>query len=238
MSHISDERKIMKAILYIRVSTGRQAEHGVSLANQEARLRQYAIFRGITNVELIADEGASGKNTDRPGFQRMIRAVRCKEVDAVMVYSLSRFARNTVATLGAISVMEKAGVAFHSLTEQLDTSSSIGRFFLTTLAALAQLEREQISERTRSVMQHMKANGRPMGQIPFGKKVVSGLLVDDVPEQETIMLVGELQSQGVSLTAMARELTSRKIRNKAGKVSWTKQQVWRICRSHCKHTLK
>ena len=151
------EGEQMKAILNIRVSTSKQVEQGASLNTQEAKLRQYAGFHDFDQVEVIADEGLSGKTTARPGFQRLMDTMRAKGVDAVIVYSLSRFARNTIATLEAIEVMNRRGVAFHSLTENIDTTSPVGRFFLTTLAGLAQLEREQIGERTRAVLQHMKS---------------------------------------------------------------------------------
>ena len=196
----------MKAILYIRVSTSKQVEQGASLDTQEAKLRQYAGFHDFDQVEVIADEGLSGKTTARPGFQKLMESVRCKEVDAVIVYSLSRFARNTIATLEAIEVMNKRGVAFHSLTESIDTTSPIGRFFLTTRAGLAQLEREQIGERTRAVLQHMKSIGERVGQIPFGSKDDNGAIIPDENEQAAIALIGKLRSEGLSCRAIATRL--------------------------------
>lgn len=221
----------MKAMLYTRVSTTRQAEQGQSLGNQEARLRHYASFRGFTDVELIADEGLSGKTIERPGFQRMMESIRNKSIDAVIVYSLSRFARNTIATLEAVSQMTQNGITFHSLTEQLDTSSPIGRFFLATLAALAELEREQIVERTRSILEFRKMNGLRVGGIPFGKReVAKGRLVNDEEEQKAIRLMCLLKKE-MSYSAIARELKNRNILNKAGRATWTKSQVWRIVKS-------
>jgi len=218
----------MKAILYIRVSTSKQVEQGASLEAQEARLRQYAAFHGFDDAEVIADEGLSGKTTARPGFQKLMEAVKAKAVDAVIVYSLSRFARNTIATLEAIEVMNKRGVAFHSLTENIDTTSPVGRFFLTTLAGLAQLEREQIGERTRAVLQYKKAMGERVGQIPFGSRNVSGSIVPDESEQAAIALIGKLRTEGLSCRAIATKLQQMDIKNKAGRASWSKQQVHRI----------
>ncbi len=218
----------MKAVLYIRVSTARQAEQGASLDTQEARLRQYAAFHGIEQVEVVADEGLSGKTTARAGFQKVMEAVKAKTVDAVIVYSLSRFARNTIATLEAIEVMNAKGVAFHSLSENIDTTSPIGRFFLTTLAALAQLEREQIAERTRAVLQHKKSLGERVGQVPFGSREEAGMIMPDAREQAAIQLIGALRAKGLSCRAIAEELKKQEVQNKRGKVSWSKQQVHRI----------
>ena len=222
----------MKAILYVRVSTMKQVNEGDSIDNQTARLKQYASLHGFSDIEVIADEGLSGKTIEREGLQNVMHAVRTHGTDAVIVYSLSRFARNTIATLEAIEVMNKNGVAFHSLTEQLDTTSPIGRFFLTTIAALAQLEREQIGERTRSVMQFKKAQGERVGQIPFGSMLdtTTGKLVDDVNEQAALALVHELHERGLSYTRIASELESRNMMNKAGRSHWTKQQIHRIIR--------
>ena len=218
----------MKAILYVRVSTSRQVEQGASLETQEAKLRQYAAFHDFDQVEVIADEGISGKTTARPGFQLLMNAVKSRSVDAVIVYSLSRFARNTIATLEAIEVMNRRDVAFHSLTENIDTTSPIGRFFLTTLAGLAQLEREQIAERTRAVLQHKKSIGERVGQVPFGSKDDNGYIIPDEGEQAAITLIRELRTKGLSCRAIASRLEESDVKNKAGRASWSKQQVHRI----------
>lgn len=221
----------MRAILYTRVSTQRQAVDGVSLDVQAARLRAYATAKGIDEVELVTDSGISGGKVGRPGFQRVMRAVERREVDAVCVYSLSRFARNTIATVEAVELMNKRGVSFHSLTEQLDTTSAVGRFFLTTLAALAQLEREQIGERTRSVLQFKREAGECVGQVPFGFRRDGDRLVSDEDEQRVIGVIRKLRGEGYTYQSIADHLTRRQIVNKAGRVSWTRQAVCRIARA-------
>jgi site-specific DNA recombinase len=217
-----------KAILYTRVSTTRQVEKGVSLENQEARLRQYAAFHGFKDVILITDEGLSGKSTDRPGFQRVMQAVQRSEVEAVMVYSLSRFARSTSATLDAAEKMQVKGIAFHSLSEQIDSSSAMGRFFVTIIAGLAQLEREQISERTISALEHKRRNGERTGQVPYGMRANGKMLEINHEEQDVIRSVHALRKAGLSLTSIATTLQNDKVKNRAGETSWTKQQVARI----------
>jgi DNA invertase Pin-like site-specific DNA recombinase len=215
----------MTAVAYIRVSTARQVEQGSSLEAQQARVRQFCSFKGFDLVEVVSDEGMSGKSTDRPGYQRVLDMVRSRSVDAVVVYSLSRFARNTVATLDAVELMNRRGVTFCSLTEQIDTSTPVGRFFVTTLAALAQLEREQIGERTRTVLQHKRSVGERVGQIPFGQRLVDGKLVTDEVEQQVIALVKDLRAGGMTYDAIAGELTRRGVVNKGGSVRWYKSQV-------------
>ena len=143
-------------IIYIRVSTSQQAENGLSLENQLKRLREYCKYHGFQNIIEISDEGISGKSTNRPGFQKMIELAKKHQIDNVIVYSLSRFARNTIDTIKTMNLFNKLDVSFHSITESLDTSTAIGRFFISTLASLSQLEREQIGERTKSVLQMKK----------------------------------------------------------------------------------
>ncbi len=223
--------KTMKAIIYTRVSTGRQAKEGDSLEAQESRLQQYAAFKGFNTVELVTDAGVSGKETNnRPGFVRIMDAVKSGEVDAVIVYSLSRFARNTIATLESVELMNRKGVTFHSLTESIDTTTAAGRFFLTTLAALAQLEREQIGERTSSVLQHKKAQGERVGQIPFGKRLsVDGVQLEDCPaEQKAISIIHKLRKAGYTYDRIASELVERGVKNKVGTASWNTTQIFRI----------
>ena len=101
----------MKAILYTRVSTTKQATEGESLAAQESKLRAYAVFHGFEDVEVVTDAGVSGSTTNRAGFERVLQAVERKEIGAVVVYSLSRFARNTQDTLRCIERMQKRGYA-------------------------------------------------------------------------------------------------------------------------------
>lgn len=141
------------AIIYLRVSTSKQAETGFSLDNQLSRLQAYALVHNYTNVKVISDEGISGRSTkNRVGFNEMIELVKSKECSAIIVYSLSRFARNVKDTIETIDLLNKYGVSFHSLTESIDTNTAVGRFFLTTLSALAQLESEQMGERIKSVL--------------------------------------------------------------------------------------
>lgn len=218
----------MKAILYTRVSTLHQVTEGQSLEAQERTLRQYSAFKGFDEVQLVTDAGISGKTTDRPGFQQVMEAIRTRTVDAVVVYSLSRFARNTIATLQAIEQMNRKDVAFHSVTEQLDTTTPIGRFFVTTIAGLATLEREQIGERTRTVLQFKKANGERVGTVPFGYHLDGDHIVPDEAEQKVIKLVHHLRKLGYSYTEIARQLERKHIPNKAGRVKWSKQQIHRI----------
>ncbi len=128
-----------KVILYSRVSTEQQVINGHSIETQINNLKNYAELKGYTNTVILTDEGLSGKNTNRSSFIKMMEMVKKNEVEAIIVYSLGRFARSVVDTIKAIDILNKHSVSFHSLTENIDTSTAIGRFFTTILASLAQL---------------------------------------------------------------------------------------------------
>jgi site-specific DNA recombinase len=219
----------MKTIIYQRVSTARQAIFGYSLENQESRLREYAKYHNFDEVLSISDEGYSGRIINRPGFQKLLKLVQTRNVNAVIVYSLSRFARNTIDTLQAIQLLDKYSVTFHSLRDNIDTSTAIGRFFLTTLSALAQLEIEQTGERISSVLQYKKKKMQRVGQIPFGWNVDENKnLMKIKSEQYTINLITKLRDAGHTFDEVAKELTRKKRKNKANNVKWFKSQVHRI----------
>ncbi|HEX2866981.1 MAG TPA: recombinase family protein [Ignavibacteriales bacterium] len=218
------------AVIYLRVSTSKQAETGFSLENQLSRLQAYALVHNYTNVKVISDEGISGRSTkNRVGFNEMIELVKSRECSAIIVYSLSRFARNVKDTIETIDLLNKYGVSFHSLTESIDTTTAVGRFFLTTLSALAQLESEQMGERIKSVLEHKKDKGERIGQVPFGYNDENGILVDNSDELETIKLVKSLKDeQGLSYDKIAEELIRQERKNKKGQVKWLKSQVIRL----------
>lgn len=208
-----------------------QANNGNSMEHQEAKLRAYCSLMNYDKVILKMDNGISGKSTkNRTGFQEVMELVETGDIAAVIVYSLSRFARNTKDTLQVIEVLRNNGVSFHSLTERIDTDSPTGRFFLTVMAGLAELERETTVQRITDVLQHKKLNSERTGQIPFGYNLSSdGVhLVKNENEQKAITIVNELHASGESYQSIANKLTELNITNKKGIVKWNKTQVYRI----------
>lgn len=140
--------------LYIRVSSEKQAsiEEG-SLKNQEEQLRRYVQMKNIdgerwTVVDTYIDGGKSAKDTNRPEYQRLQRDTHDGKVDTVIVCALSRISRSVRDLLDMVDDFNKRGVDFICLKEKVDTTSAVGKLFLTMMGALNQFEREQTSERT------------------------------------------------------------------------------------------
>ncbi len=199
----------MKTVGYIRVSTQGQADQGVSLENQENRIRAYCEFNGLDLVGVIADAGLSGKNvTGRPGAQQLLGLIQARKVEAVVVLKLDRLGRSTQDLLEIATLLDKKGIALHSLTEKLDTSTALGKFFFTLTSALSEMERGIVSERTKSAMSQLRANGKRIsGQAEFGFEFdADGNVVQNDHEQAIIGKIGELSAQGMSIRAIQAEL--------------------------------
>lgn len=138
---------------YIRISTADQ-----NTARQEALMKELG-------VEQVYIDRMSGKNTDRPELKRMMNFVR--EGDAVIVESISRFARNTRDLLDLVEQLSAKNVEFVSKKEAIDTTTPTGKFMLTVFAAVAELEREYILQRQKEGIAIAKSNGVYKGRKPI-----------------------------------------------------------------------
>lgn len=214
----------MNAIAYCRVSTLDQANEGVSLEMQQKALEGYCQIHGHKVKKVIIDAGISGTKSNRPGFQELLEMARTKSVDLVAVYSLSRFARSTKDTLLAVEQFEKNGVSFVSLKENLDTTGAMGKFTLTILAALAQLERDQTSERTKDALATKKARMQRIGTIPFGYRLsIDGTtLEEEQSEKDILQAVQAMRAKGMTFKQIAHKAKQNDWRNRRGN-HWSTQ---------------
>ncbi len=222
---------MIKAIGYIRVSTDEQAKEGVSLENQEQKIRDYCKLKDFEIIEIIQDAGISAKNLRRPGAQKVLEMARNKLVDAVVVYKLDRMFRSTVDALETTKQFDKWNVSFHSIEETIDTKSAMGKFFFTLTAALAEMEREIIGERTRDVLQRKKANGEVYGHVPFGFKKFKGKLLNHDAEQKIVQTVLGMREKGFNFSRISRELNHMGFKTKKGN-QWFPQTVKNVVALH------
>ena len=223
-----------QVIAYVRVSTDEQASQGVSLEAQREKCRQWCNLNLVGyGIRVFADEGISGKKMqNRPGFCAAVdEAMRYAGVGGeviFLVYSLSRFSRSTKDTIEKIEQLSNAGIDFVSIVERVDTTTPTGRFFTTVIAALAQLEREQIVERTKAALEHKRSRGENTGTPPYGFKAVDGkleLAEDEQPGLEVILEAAGAEQ--VSYSGIARRLNEAGIRTRSGG-SWDRGVVRRI----------
>jgi hypothetical protein len=130
----------MKAIGYTRVSTQEQAKERISLETQEGKIRKYAGLHNLSLIEVVRDEGKSGKDLDRAGIQKVIALCEKRKVDHLIVYKMDRLTGRTLDLLILIERIFKPNkVQFHSIIERVDTSTAQGKFFLMIIGAMPQI---------------------------------------------------------------------------------------------------
>ena len=209
-----------KTIAYLRVSTDKQADKGISLEAQEEKARAYANLYDLDLIEVIIDAGESAKTLDRPGLQRALSMLKTGKAEALLVVKLDRLTRSVVDLGKLIETYFAPGkAALMSVSEQIDTRSAAGRLVLNILASVSQWERETIGERTRDAMQHKQANGEYIGgEAPYGFKLVAGELIEDEAEQEVIQKAKAYHAEGLSLRKIAAELDKQGIRTRCGSI--------------------
>ncbi|MDF2941633.1 MAG: Resolvase domain protein [Herbinix sp.] len=155
----------MRIAIYSRKSkwTGK----GESIENQLIMCREYVManFREVKEDSIYEyeDEGFSGKNTQRPQFQKMISDLRREHYDYLVCYKLDRLGRNLTDLVNLIEELNKMDTSFISIKEKFDTSTPIGRAMMFFTGVLAQMEREQIAERVRDNMLMLARSGRWLG---------------------------------------------------------------------------
>ena len=201
---------LLKAAIYIRVSTDAQFEEGYSVDAQKEQLTAYCVSKGMKKYDYYIDGGWSGSNIERPELERLIRDVKDGEISHVLVYKLDRLSRSQKDTLYLIEdLFMPNNVDFVSLTESLDTSTPMGRAMIGILAAFAQLERENIRIRTRMGMLERVKDGYWMGggRIPFGYDYdkENGVLVPN-KDAEKVRRAYDLYIQGYSPQNIANML--------------------------------
>lgn len=160
-----------KTALYIRVSTDAQYEEGYSVDAQKEKLKQYCKLKDITDYEFYIDGGWSGSNIERPEMKRLIGEITLGKISSVVVYKLDRLSRSQKDTVFLLEdVFIPNGCNFISLNENFDTTTPYGKAMIGILSVFAQLERENIRERTRMGMYERVKSGLWMGggRVPFG----------------------------------------------------------------------
>ncbi len=179
--------------VYMRVSGDEQKRKG-TIENQRTVLQRYLDVQGITPAGWYEDEAVSGffvAFPNRPDGSRLLADVRAGRVNLILVRKLDRFGRNAREILNAVHEVEQAGARLISLKENVDTRTSAGRFFLTVLAGVAELERDMILERTDEGSERRLEKTTWMGGIPpigyrvEGKRETARLFIDETPDPAT-----------------------------------------------------
>jgi site-specific DNA recombinase len=213
----------------LRVSTGRQAEEGHSLDQQEHRAAEYAAREGRPLV-VYREEGVSGASKRRPERDRLLADLR--RGDVVLVTSLDRLGRSTRDLLEVFESIEAKGATLVSLRESIDTSSAAGRLLRTILAGVAEFEREIGRERTSSgIAGRGRTTGKPWGSLPYGlRRDADGDTEWDPVERPVVERIYAMRQAGMSKSGIARDLTSDGVPTRNGAKLWAPIVVSKILR--------
>ncbi len=219
---------IMKNVaLYARVSTEDQALKGFSLDGQLEKLHSYCDARDWDVAGEYVDNGYSGRDTNRPAYQEMLREIDAW--DALLVMKMDRVHRNSKNFMGMMETLREYDKEFVSMTESLDTSTAMGRFVMDIIQRIAQLESEQIGERVYFGMRQKAKGGKGLlgSPAPYGYEYKDGRLEEVGIELNVVERLYRRYLDGDSLGGLVEWLEKRDIATKKGG-SWDKKTVSRI----------
>jgi len=219
----------MTAIGYARVSTATQCEEGISLEAQEHRIQGWCQANGYQLQQVFVEARSAARADNRPQLQVALSQA-CQSKAAFVVYSLSRLARSTKDALLISERLDRAGADLVSLSERIDSTSPMGKMVFRLLAAINEFEKDQLSERTRLAMAHLRqTNRRISAKIPLGYDLAPDreTLVENPAERGTVCKIVALRRQGRSLGQIVRYLEHKGIPTKNG-AGWYPSTVTRI----------
>lgn len=220
--------------IYPRKSVYRDNSDSIKVQVQMCREYAGILFRG-KDLEFRVydkDEGFSGKNTNRPGFQELMADVTAGLLNVVIVYKLDRISRNVREFSAMYEVFQQHNVAFVSVKESFDTSTPMGRTVMYILAAFAQLERENTSERVSDNMHALGSSGKwTGGRCPSGMRSITkesggkkhSYLVVDEENISRVKLLYQLLLQGNSISRAERYCRDHGVTTQSGKFLSTSQ---------------
>lgn len=215
-----------RVAIYTRVSTEDQAKEGFSLAAQKQRLEAYCDAQGWDIAEYYIDDGHSGRNTRRPAYHRMMEEK--DRWDILLVMKMDRIHRNSKNFMIMMENLEKWGKKFSSMSESLDTSNAVGRFVVDIIQRIAQLESEQIGERTYMGMRQKAESGQGLlgFRVPYGYRLREGSLHVDETEAEIVRAIYDRYLSGQTMEMIAWGLNRDGITTRT-EGHWT---VWSVSR--------
>jgi len=219
-----------QAIIYLRVSTTVQSESGLGLADQEERCRAYCTLKGLEIAGVVSDIGVSGAKplNKRKRGVKLVKGL--KKGTHIVALKLDRLFRSTTDCLVRTAQWADQGHPLHLVDfggNAIDTTSAMGRMFLTMAAGFAELERGLISERTKAALDVKRARGEYVGgTVPYGKSLVGGQLCDNVEELRILDRMQVLLRQKHTLKEIAGHLNRTHTPRRDGQ-QWTKHRVWR-----------
>ena len=192
---LKSTNKKLKIAKYTRESTREQAENGFNLLDQNKKIDLYikALDYEYEKLELFEDAGYSAKSLNRPSMKRMICMIKNRDINMVIIHNLDRLTRRVKDLSFLLELFNEYDVDLISITEKIDTSSAMGKFFIFLIVLVAQWEQETISERTiRGMIESSNQGNYPIGgKLPLGIKRVKGTSKVEV-DKEKIKIIKDI----------------------------------------------
>jgi site-specific DNA recombinase len=212
--------KPVHCAIYTRVSTDQGLDQEFNSLDAQydassAYIKSQA-HAGWTLIKTRYDDGGySGGSTDRPDLQRLLNDVRARKIDVIVVYKVDRLTRSLADFAKLVELFDAHGVSFVSVTQQFNTTTSMGRLTLNVLLSFAQFEREVTSERIRDKIAASKRKGLWVGgPLPLGYDMKDGKLAVVENEAEQVRLIYRRYLELSGVNALVRDLKERNIRTK------------------------
>lgn len=224
----------MRVAIYVRVSTQEQAKEGFSIPGQLESLRAFCKSQGWEVAKEYKEEGKSAKDLDRPEMKEMMADIKKNKIDLVLVYKLDRLTRSVLDLYKLLNFFDEHSVKFRSATEVYDTTTAMGRLFITLVAALAQWERENLAERvTFGIHQMIDEGKRPGGHSPYGYKFNKNFeckIIED--EAKWVNKIFEWYADGFGYRKIVDRLNELKIKPRIAN-EWNPNTIYGMLRNDC-----
>lgn len=227
----SEDTDQLRAAVYARTSSKNQ-EYGYSLDAQVRRSVDRCESLGWEVCFVFRDRAESGKDTDRPMFQKMLSAAEQYVFDVIVFWKLDRFSRSLMHAVQLESELREHDVSLYSVTEQIDTTSATGRFNFRNIASAAEFERDMVRQRTQMGLNALAVERKwPNESAPLGYELDSeGRLSIVQDEKNQVVQVFELYIEERSMPEVARILNERGFRTKNGG-EWSPRAVGEVLRN-------
>ena len=213
--------KSVRCAIYTRVSTDQGLDQEFNSLDAQydassAYIKSQAHVGWILIKARYDDGGYSGGSTDRPDLKRLLDDIRARKIDVIVVYKVDRLTRSLADFAKLVELFDAHGVSFVSVTQQFNTTTSMGRLTLNVLLSFAQFEREVTSERIRDKIAASKRKGIWLGgPLPLGYDMKDGKIAVVEHEAEQVRLIFRRYLELSGVNALVRDLKERNIRTKA-----------------------
>jgi DNA invertase Pin-like site-specific DNA recombinase len=177
----------VRVVCYARVST---THHDQKPELQIEEMRRYCLMKGWHIQEEIIDHGYSGSTDARPGLKKLLGMVKNREVDTIIVLKLDRLFRSLRHLVITLDEWQDKGITFIAIKDQVDYTTSTGRFFVQLLGCLGEFEKSLLRERTIMGLEHAKARGVKLGR----------------RKERDDEAIWSLRDKGLSIRQIAKEL--------------------------------